>query len=162
MILVSLALGSIVATLAILVKKELWLIIVGGIFAAETLSVIIQTSYFKYTRKKYGEGRRVFFNGTFFITILRKKGITEPKVRNPFFGLLVCSYYSLQLQLLKRNNMKKMTILGLGRSGLAAAILAKKNHYDVLVSDMKKFDKNSASIKILNDNNISYENRATF
>ena len=49
-----------IGTLAILIKKELYLPIVGAIFFAETLSVIIQTGYFKYTRKKYGEGRRVF------------------------------------------------------------------------------------------------------
>ena len=56
----SLALGAAIGTLAILIKKELYLPIVGAIFFAETLSVIIQTGYFKYTRKKYGEGRRVF------------------------------------------------------------------------------------------------------
>ncbi|MEM7787519.1 MAG: phospho-N-acetylmuramoyl-pentapeptide-transferase [Bacteroidota bacterium] len=56
----SLALGAAIGTLAILIKKELYLPVVGAIFFAETLSVIVQTSYFKYTRKKYGEGRRVF------------------------------------------------------------------------------------------------------
>ncbi|MCX8057441.1 MAG: phospho-N-acetylmuramoyl-pentapeptide-transferase [Ignavibacteria bacterium] len=56
----SLALGGALGTLAVLVKKELLLPILGGIFFAETLSVIIQRAYFKYTKKKYGEGRRVF------------------------------------------------------------------------------------------------------
>jgi len=56
----SLALGSTLGAVAILVKKEIFLILIGGVFVAETLSVIIQTSYFKYTRRKYGEGRRVF------------------------------------------------------------------------------------------------------
>jgi len=56
----SLALGSTLGAIAVLIKKEILLIIIGGVFVAETLSVIIQTSYFKYTRKKYGEGRRVF------------------------------------------------------------------------------------------------------
>jgi phospho-N-acetylmuramoyl-pentapeptide-transferase len=56
----SLALGGAVGGLCILLKKELLLPIVGGIFFAETLSVIIQVSYFKYTKKKYGEGRRLF------------------------------------------------------------------------------------------------------
>jgi len=56
----SLALGAAIGTLAILIKKELYLPLVGAIFFAETLSVIIQTSVFKYTRKKYGTGRRVF------------------------------------------------------------------------------------------------------
>ncbi|MEL6822444.1 MAG: phospho-N-acetylmuramoyl-pentapeptide-transferase [Calditrichota bacterium] len=56
----SLALGSTLGAVAILVKKEIFLILIGGVFVAETLSVIIQTSYFKYTRRKYGEGRRIF------------------------------------------------------------------------------------------------------
>jgi len=56
----SLALGSAMGTAAILLKKELLLILIAGVFIAEALSVIIQTSYFKYTKKKYGEGRRVF------------------------------------------------------------------------------------------------------
>lgn len=56
----SLALGSTLGAVAVLIKKEILLLLIGGIFVAETLSVIIQTSYFKYTRKKYGQGRRVF------------------------------------------------------------------------------------------------------
>jgi phospho-N-acetylmuramoyl-pentapeptide-transferase len=56
----SLALGSGLGTVSILIKKEFWLVIIGGIFIIEVLSVIIQTFYFKYTRKKYGKGVRVF------------------------------------------------------------------------------------------------------
>jgi phospho-N-acetylmuramoyl-pentapeptide-transferase len=56
----SLALGGAIGALCILVKKEFLLPILGGVFFAETLSVIIQVSYFRYTRKKYGEGRRLF------------------------------------------------------------------------------------------------------
>jgi phospho-N-acetylmuramoyl-pentapeptide-transferase len=56
----SLALGGAFGILAVLVKKELLIPILGGIFLMETLSVIIQRLYFKYTKKKYGEGRRVF------------------------------------------------------------------------------------------------------
>jgi len=56
----SLALGAAMGTVAVLLKKELLLLFIAGVFIAETLSVIIQTGYFKYTRKKYGEGRRVF------------------------------------------------------------------------------------------------------
>ena len=56
----SLALGGIIASLAIIVRKE-WLIpIFCGVFFVESLSVILQVSYFKYTKKKYGEGRRIF------------------------------------------------------------------------------------------------------
>lgn len=56
----SLALGGAIGCLAILIKKEFLLPIVGGIFFAETLSVIIQVTYFKYTKRKYGEGKRIF------------------------------------------------------------------------------------------------------
>ncbi len=56
----SLALGGAFGIMAILIKKELLIPILGGIYFLETLSVIIQRLYFKYTRKKYGEGRRVF------------------------------------------------------------------------------------------------------
>ena len=56
----SLALGSALGTVAILIKKELLLVIIGGVFLLEVLSVIVQTTYFKYTRKKYGAGKRIF------------------------------------------------------------------------------------------------------
>ena len=56
----SLALGGIIAYLAIIVRKELLIPIFCGVFLVELLSVMIQVSYFKYTKKKYGEGKRVF------------------------------------------------------------------------------------------------------
>jgi len=56
----ALALGSTLGTMSVLLKKEILLILIGGVFVAETLSVIIQTSYYRYTKRKYGTGRRVF------------------------------------------------------------------------------------------------------
>lgn len=56
----SLTIGGIIAVIAIIVRKELLIPIMCGVFFAESLSVMIQVGYFKYTRKKYGEGRRVF------------------------------------------------------------------------------------------------------
>lgn len=56
----SLSMGGAIAVMAILLKAEFLLVIVGGVFVMEAASVIIQTSYFKYTRRRYGEGRRVF------------------------------------------------------------------------------------------------------
>ena len=56
----SLTLGGIIAALAIIVRKELLIPIFCGVFLVENLSVIIQVSYFKYTKRKYGEGKRVF------------------------------------------------------------------------------------------------------
>ena len=56
----SLAIGGIIAVFAILIRKEILLPILCGIFFVENLSVIIQVSYFKYSKRKYGEGRRIF------------------------------------------------------------------------------------------------------
>lgn len=56
----SLALGGAIGCIAILIKKEFLLPIVGGVFFAETISVIVQVTYFKYTKRKYGEGKRIF------------------------------------------------------------------------------------------------------
>ena len=56
----SLTLGGMIAALAILIRKELLIPVLCGIFLIENLSVIMQVWYFKYTRKKYGEGRRIF------------------------------------------------------------------------------------------------------
>ncbi len=56
----SLALGGLIGYIAIVIRQELMLFMVGGIFVAEALSVMMQVSYFKYTRRRYGEGRRIF------------------------------------------------------------------------------------------------------
>lgn len=56
----SLALGGAIGVLCVLIKKEFLLPIVGGVFFAESMSVILQVLYFKYTRKRFGEGRRIF------------------------------------------------------------------------------------------------------
>jgi phospho-N-acetylmuramoyl-pentapeptide-transferase len=56
----SLAIGGAIAMLAILIKQELLLVIVGGVFVIEAASVVIQSGWFKYTKKRYGKGQRVF------------------------------------------------------------------------------------------------------
>ncbi|MBI5022399.1 MAG: phospho-N-acetylmuramoyl-pentapeptide-transferase [Ignavibacteriales bacterium] len=56
----SLALGGAIGALCVLIKKELLLPTLGGVFLVETISVIIQRTYFKYTKRKYGEGKRIF------------------------------------------------------------------------------------------------------
>ena len=56
----ALALGGALGTIAVIVRQEIVLFIMGGVFVAETLSVIIQVAWFKYTKKRYGTGRRVF------------------------------------------------------------------------------------------------------
>ncbi|WP_321858303.1 phospho-N-acetylmuramoyl-pentapeptide-transferase [Paraburkholderia tropica] len=56
----ALALGAALGTVAVIVRQEIVLFIMGGIFVAETLSVMLQVTWFKYTKKRYGEGRRIF------------------------------------------------------------------------------------------------------
>ncbi|MDB5172372.1 MAG: mraY, partial [Phycisphaerales bacterium] len=56
----SLAMGGLIGYIAIVVRQELVLFLVGGIFVIEALSVMLQVSYFKYTRRRFGEGRRIF------------------------------------------------------------------------------------------------------
>lgn len=80
----SLTLGGIIAVFAILIRKELLIPILCGIFLAESLSVIMQVSYFKYTRKKYGTGRRIFKMSPLHHHF-QKQGYPEPKIVLRFF-----------------------------------------------------------------------------
>ena len=57
--LVALSLGAALGTVAVILRQEIVLLIMGGVFVVETLSVMLQVSYFKYTKKKFGEGRRI-------------------------------------------------------------------------------------------------------
>ena len=75
----SLMIGGIIAVISIIIRKELLLPILCGVFFVESLSVIIQTSYFKYTKKKYGEGRRVFLMAPIHHHF-QKKNIPESKI----------------------------------------------------------------------------------
>ena len=84
----SLALGSALGVISILIKKELLLPIIGGVFFAETLSVILQVSYFKYTKKKYGEGRRLFLIAPLHHHF-EKKGLHESKIVIRFYIVAV-------------------------------------------------------------------------
>ena len=80
----SLTLGGLIAVCAILIRKELLLPVLCGIFLAESASVLIQTSYFKYTKKKYGAGRRVFLMSPLHHHY-QKKGFPEPKIVTRFW-----------------------------------------------------------------------------
>ena len=84
----SLALGGSVGTLCVLVKKEFLLPLLGGIFLAEALSVILQRYYFKYTKKKYGEGRRIFKMAPLHHHF-EMKGIPEPKIVIRFYIIAI-------------------------------------------------------------------------
>jgi phospho-N-acetylmuramoyl-pentapeptide-transferase len=97
----SLALGGIIATLAILVRKELLIPVLCGIFLVENLSVVMQVSYFKYTKRKYGEGRRIFLMSPLHHHF-QKKGIHESKIVSRFWivgiMLAVLSIVTLKLR----------------------------------------------------------------
>jgi len=86
----SLSIGAIIAVLAIIVKKELLIPVMCGIFLIENLSVIIQVTYFKYTKKKYGEGKRIFLMSPLHHHY-QKKGIHETKIVARFWmvGILL-------------------------------------------------------------------------
>lgn len=79
----SLALGGIIAVFAVLIRKELLVPILCGIFLVENLSVLIQVGWFKYTRKRFGAGRRVFLMAPLHHHY-QKKGYAEPKIVTRF------------------------------------------------------------------------------
>jgi phospho-N-acetylmuramoyl-pentapeptide-transferase len=97
----SLALGGIIASLAIIVRKELLIPIICGIFLVELLSVMIQVAYFKHTKKKYGEGRRIFLMSPLHHHY-QKLGYHESKIVVRFWiigiVLAVMSIVTLKLQ----------------------------------------------------------------
>jgi phospho-N-acetylmuramoyl-pentapeptide-transferase len=80
----SLTLGGIIAALAIIVHKELLIPIFCGVFLVENISVLLQVSYFKYTRKKFGEGRRIFLMSPLHHHY-QKKGFHEAKIVTRFW-----------------------------------------------------------------------------
>ena len=84
----SLSLGGIIAVVAILIRKELLIPILCGVFLIENLSVLLQVSYFKYTRKKYGEGRRIFKMAPIHHHF-QMKGIHESKIVTRFWIVAV-------------------------------------------------------------------------
>jgi phospho-N-acetylmuramoyl-pentapeptide-transferase len=86
----SLTLGGIIAVVALAVRKELLIPVLCGIFLIENLSVVLQVSYFKYTKKKYGEGRRIFLMSPLHHHY-QKKNIHEAKIVTRFWivGILL-------------------------------------------------------------------------
>jgi phospho-N-acetylmuramoyl-pentapeptide-transferase len=97
----SLALGGIIASLAIIIRKELLIPIICGVFLIENLSVIIQVTFFKYTKRKYGEGRRVFLMSPLHHHY-QKLGYHESKIAIRFWiigiVLAVLSVVTLKMQ----------------------------------------------------------------
>jgi phospho-N-acetylmuramoyl-pentapeptide-transferase len=86
----SLCLGGVIAVIALSLRKEMMIPVLCGVFLIENLSVIIQVSYFKYTKKKYGEGQRIFKMAPLHHHY-QKSNIPEPKIVSRFWivGLLL-------------------------------------------------------------------------
>ena len=80
----SLSLGGIIAVFAIIIHKELLIPILCGVFFIENLSVVMQVTYFKYTKKKFGEGKRIFLMSPIHHHF-QKKGIPEAKIVTRFW-----------------------------------------------------------------------------
>jgi phospho-N-acetylmuramoyl-pentapeptide-transferase len=97
----SLALGGIIAVFAISIRKELLIPVLCGIFLIENLSVIMQVGYFKFTKKRYGEGRRIFLMAPLHHHY-QKKGLHEAKIVARFWIvsilLAVISIVTLKLR----------------------------------------------------------------
>jgi phospho-N-acetylmuramoyl-pentapeptide-transferase len=96
----SLTLGGIIGALAIILRKELILPVLCGVFVIESLSVIIQVAYFKYTKKKYGEGKRIFLMSPIHHHF-QKKGIHEVKIVTRFWlvGVLLAVFTLITLKI---------------------------------------------------------------
>ena len=97
----SLTIGGIIAVLAIAVRKEMLIPLLCGIFLAENLSVVIQVAYFKYTKKRFGEGRRIFLMSPLHHHY-QKKGYHESKIVTRFWivaiMLAILSIVTLKLR----------------------------------------------------------------
>jgi phospho-N-acetylmuramoyl-pentapeptide-transferase len=96
----SLTIGGIIAVLAIAVRKELMIPLVCGIFLVENFSVVLQVSYFKFTKKRYGEGRRIFLMSPLHHHY-QKKGYHESKIVTRFWivGILLAILSIVTLKL---------------------------------------------------------------
>ncbi|MCL9804727.1 phospho-N-acetylmuramoyl-pentapeptide-transferase [Flavobacterium amniphilum] len=96
----SLTIGGVIAVLAIAVRKEMLIPVICGIFLAENLSVVLQVAYFKYTKKKYGEGRRIFLMSPLHHHY-QKKGYHESKIVTRFWivGILLAIVSIVTLKL---------------------------------------------------------------
>lgn len=96
----SLAIGAIIATFAIAVRKELLIPILCGVFLAENFSVILQVSYFKFTKKRFGEGKRIFLMSPLHHHY-QKKGYHESKIVTRFWivGIMLAVFAIITLKL---------------------------------------------------------------
>jgi phospho-N-acetylmuramoyl-pentapeptide-transferase len=96
----SLALGGIIAVFAVIIRKEILIPVLCGIFLVENLSVMLQVGYFKYTKRRYGEGRRIFKMAPLHHHF-QVKGVPEPKIvlRFMIIGILLAVFTIVTLKI---------------------------------------------------------------
>ncbi len=96
----SLALGGILAVFSVIIRKEILIPLLCGIFLIENLSVVIQVTWFKYTKRKYGDGRRVFLMSPIHHHY-QKRGIPEPKIVTRFWivGIILAVFTVITLKM---------------------------------------------------------------
>ena len=96
----SLALGGIIAVFAVVIRKELLIPILCGIYLFESISVILQVSWFKHTKRRYGEGRRIFLMSPIHHHY-QKKGYPEPKIVTRFWivGIMLAVFTVVTLKI---------------------------------------------------------------
>ena len=154
----SLSIGGVIAVFALCIRKELLLPLLCGVFLVESFSVMMQVGWFKYTRRRYGEGRRILLMSPVHHHY-QKRGIFETKIVTRFWiiSLLLAAITLVTLEDTisdravrrgrralpgrpenkERNHAEEIhvVVLGGGISGYGSAILAKKKGFGVFLSD---------------------------
>lgn len=122
----SLALGGLIAAIAMVLKQEILLVIIGFVFVAEVLSVIIQVTYYKKTHKRIFKMAPLHHH-------FEKCGWSETKVVTRFW--LVGVVLAVIGLILGSCNMETVLVIGAARSGIAVSKLLQKNGYHVILTD---------------------------
>ena len=150
----SLTIGALISVISVIIRKELLIPLLCGIFFIETLSVIFQVSYFKYSKFKTGNGKRIFKMAPLHHHY-QKLGFHESKIVARFLilgiVLAVLTIVTLKTQMMD----KKIAVLGAGESGVGAAILGKKKGYEVFLSEKENINKKLK--KLLSKEGIKWE-----
>lgn len=149
----ALALGAALGTIAVIVRQEIVLFIMGGIFVAETFSVMLQVSYFKFTKKKFGTGKG-YSKWHHYITILKKwleRNSSCCSVLDYHNVVVLDWHINFEAEIvIKMKNLqgKNVLILGLGVSGLAMARWCVRLGANVTVIDSRANPPNSEVVKM--------------
>ena len=139
----ALALGGALGTIAVIVRQEIVLVIMGGIFVVEAISVMAQVMYFKYTKKQYGEGRRILKMAPLHHHF-EKSGWTRDAGRRAFLDHHDAAvpagpvHPEAEMSHASTSRTSHVLILGLGASGLAMARWCARRGAQVTVADTRE------------------------